>query len=107
MQCEIQVNGKKMTVDELVVAYLESLNERDGLIDLLDTKEKEIEELEGELETKEDLFKLREALYSDDRASVDWYEERYKKDCIKINQLNTTIDVLTDKLVTLRKSFGL
>ena len=42
MQCEIQVNGKKMTVDELVVAYLESLNERDGLIDLLDTKEKEI-----------------------------------------------------------------
>lgn len=107
MQGNITVNGKKMTTEELVTAYLESLNEIDDLNALLDTKDKEIEELEGELETKEDLFKLREAISSDDRPGVEWYEERYQSDCIKINQLNTTIDVLTDKLVTLRKSFGL
>ena len=107
MQGTIKINGKKMTTEELVTAYLESLNEIDGLNDLLDMKDKEIEELEGELEVKEDLFKLREAISSDDRPSDEWYEERYQKDCITINQLNVTIDVLTYKLARLRNSVGL
>ena len=107
MQGNITVNGKKMTTEELVTAYLESLNEIDDLNALLDTKDKEIEEIEGELETKEDLFKLRDAISSDNRPSAEWYEERYQRDCIKINQLNVTIDVLADKLARLIGQMGL
>ena len=96
-----------MTTEELVTAYLKSLNEIDGLNDLLDTKDKEIEELERELRVKEDLDTIRLAMVNDDRPSDEWYEERYQRDCITINQLNVTIDVLTDKLARLRKSVGL
>ena len=101
------INVRELTSEELVKVYLEALGEIDTLYALLDTKDKEIEKLEGELEVKEDLFKLREAISSDDRPSAEWYEERYQRDCITINQLNVTIDVLTDKLARLRKSVGL
>lgn len=75
---------------------------------------KQISELESELRVKEDLFKIQGGLKSPDvkianlpyleesRPSIEWYEDRYQSDCITINQLNTTIDVLTDKLARLR-----
>ena len=72
----------------------------------LEEKEKQIEELESELRVKEDLFKIKGAI-SGERPSAEWYEQRYQNDCITINQLHTTIDVLTDKLARLREVKGL
>lgn len=88
------------------------------LFSQLEEKEKQIEELETELRVKEDLFKIQGGLKSSDvkianlpyleesRPSIEWYEERYQSDCITINQLHTTIDVLTDKLARLRGQKG-
>lgn len=65
-----------------------------------------ISELETELRVKEDLFKIKGAI-SEGKPSVEWYEDRHQSDCITINQLHTTIDVLTDKLTNLRKQMCL
>lgn len=67
---------------------------------------KQISELESELRVKEDLFTIKGAI-SGGQPSVEWYEQRYQSDCITINQLHTTIDVLTDKLARLREVKGL
>lgn len=72
----------------------------------LEEKEKQIEELESELRVKEDLFTIKGAI-SGGRPSAEWYEQRYQSDCITINKLHTTIDVLTDKLAKLREVKGL
>lgn len=66
----------------------------------------QISELETELRVKEDLFKIK-GVISGEQPSVEWYEQRYQSDCITINQLHTTIDVLTDKLARLRGQMGL
>lgn len=34
---------------------------------------------------------------------IEELEQRHQLDCIKINQLNTTIDILVDKLAQLRR----
>ena len=39
--------------------------------------------------------------------SIEWYEQRHQDDCITINQLQTTIDVLADRYVNLRKNKGM
>lgn len=41
------------------------------------------------------------------RPSIEWYEERHQSDCIRINQLLTTIDVLTERYQKLREVHGL
>lgn len=71
-----------------------------------DQMQKQIEELESELRVKEDLFTIKGAI-SGERPCAEWYEQRYQSDCITINQLHTTIDVLTDKLARLRGQMGL
>lgn len=38
--------------------------------------------------------------------SIEWYEQRHQSDCITINQLYTTIDVLVDRYANLRKIHG-
>ena len=151
MRGNITVNGKKMTVAELVEAYLETKNDLDTANNLLEARKKEfdsltmrcipsavvyfqnhlfgnlviipnskyedlrnqIKELEAELRVKEDLMTIKNAISNEpteehsSRPSIEWYENRYQSDCVTINQLHTTIDVLTDKLANLRKEMGL
>lgn len=107
MQGDITVNGKKMTMTEFVELFFETedkVKERDLQIKKL---QKELDELETELRVKEDLFKIKNAISDNSRPSIEWYEDRYQSDCITINQLHTTIDVLTDKLTNLRKNMDL
>lgn len=106
MRGEIIVDGKKMTTIELVELYLETKNDLTVANQLIDAKQREIEELETELRVKEDLFKIK-GVISGEQPSAEWYEQRYQSDCITINQLHTTIDVLTDKLARLRGQMGL
>ena len=113
MRGDIVVDGKKMTATELVELYLEAKNDLTVADQLIKAKQREIEELETELRVKEDLFTIKGAISNEpteeclSRTSAEWYEQRYQDDCITINQLHTTIDVLTDKLTNLRKQMGL
>lgn len=107
MRGDITVNGKKMTVTDLVELYLEVEEKNNQLKIKLEEVCEDNEELKRELRVKEDLDTIRLAMVNDDRPSIDWYENRYQSDCVTINQLNVTIDVLIDKLARLRKSAGL
>lgn len=44
---------------------------------------------------------------SDTKHSNQWYSERHQSDCITINQLYTTIDVIVDRYANLRKNKGM
>lgn len=39
--------------------------------------------------------------------SVEWYEQRHQDDCIRINELTVTVDILIDRYANLRKNKGM
>lgn len=41
------------------------------------------------------------------RPSVEWYEQRHQDDCIRINELTVTVDILIDRYANLRKNKGM
>lgn len=61
----------------------------------------------SELESKETETCGKEPKISDSAPTREWYENRHQSDCIKINRLNTTIDVLIHKVEYLRQFAGL
>lgn len=113
MRGEITINGKKMTVTELVEAYCELKDQNNQLEFKLKEADKTIDDLERELRVKDDLLTIKGAISNEpteehsSRPSAEWYEQRYQSDCITINQLNVTIDVLVEKLARLRGHIGL
>ena len=72
-----------------VMAYTEELQTR--------------EVIKGVWETQSPLISSQ----SDMKHSKQWYSERHQSDCITINQLYTTIDVIIDRYANLRKVHGL
>lgn len=61
----------------------------------------------ADLESKESEVCKNEPKISDSTPSIEWYENRHQSDCIEINRLNTTIDVLIHKVEYLRQFAGL
>lgn len=61
------------------------------------------EVIKGVWETQSPLISSQ----SDTEHSKQWYSERHQLDCIAINQLQTTLDVLVDRYANLRKIHGL
>ena len=61
----------------------------------------------AELESEKSENCEKETISDDSRPSAEWYENRYQQDCITINRLNTTIDVLIHKIEYLRQFAGL
>lgn len=61
------------------------------------------EVIKGVWETQSPLISSQ----SDTEHSKQWYSERHQSDCITINQLHTTLDVLIDRYANLRKIHGL
>ena len=59
------------------------------------------------LESKETEICEKEPKVSGSAPSIEWYENRHQSDCIEINRLNTTIDVLIHKVEYLRQFAGL
>lgn len=57
--------------------------------------------------SRDDIYRIIEYEKRDLRERIEKQERRYQNDCITINQLHTTIDVLTDKLARLREVKGL
>lgn len=62
-----------------------------------------IEIIKGVWETQSPLISSQ----SDTENSSQWYSERHQSDCITINQLYTTIDVIVDRYANLRKNKGM
>ena len=67
----------------------------------------ELKQRIAELESKETETCEKEPIPDDCRPSMEWYENRHQSDCIEINRLNTTIDVLIHKVEYLRQFAGL
>lgn len=61
----------------------------------------------AELESKETETCENEPKISGSTPSMEWYDNRHQSDCIEINRLNTTIDVLIHKVECLRQIAGL
>ena len=157
---QVIVDGQVMNFEETVDLLCKTKSFLDEANDCLSRYAKEkhdmecqidelktyISELETELRVKEELFKIKSGLKSEefpDSITIDGYkcqiiqtqqglyisrddiyriiedekrelreriekqERRHQSDCITINQLHTTIDVLTDKLARLRGQMGL
>lgn len=64
--------------------------------------EKRIKELERDIE-QEELFNEEE----DKNKLISELQDQHQQDCIKINQLQVTLDTLVDKYSRLRKSMGM
>ena len=60
------------------------------------------EVIKGVWETQSPLISSQ----SDTKHIKQWYSERNQSDCITINQLQTTLDVLVDRYANLRKIHG-
>lgn len=67
----------------------------------------ELKQRIAELESEKSENCEEEPISDDARPSSEWYENRYQQDCITINRLNTTIDVLIHKIEYLRQFAGL
>lgn len=93
----------KNRVTELEEECAEKQKEIDKLKSYRENLKSEITELKHILATKEEYQKQ----CSDVAPSREWLEDRHQQDCITINQLNVTIDVLADKLSRLRQQIGL
>ena len=80
------------------IAELESQNEN---------LKNEIAKLKQHLKSKENLYENEEIPFADEQYEEDLLAElqdRHQQDCITINQLNVTIDVLLDKMERLRNN---
>ena len=74
---------------------------------LLRDENKKLKQRIAELESKEAETCEKEPNTSDSAPSIEWYDNRHQSDCIEINRLNTTIDVLIHKVEYLRQFAGL
>ncbi len=94
-------------LEENVGYYKDSLSRVEKNCDKLYHENKELNQRIAELECKETETCAKEQISDDCRPSIEWYENRYQSDCIEINRLNTTIDVLIHKVEYLRQFAGL
>ena len=76
-------------------------------LDKMSAENNELKQRIAELESKETETCEKEPKVSDSAPSIEWYENRHQSDCIEINRLNTTIDVLIHKVEYLRQFAGL
>lgn len=105
---------EKWSVDQLkieVVRLSEACEKKQH--EILDKNEK-INELQAELDKmcdynddlKKQVGKKPDVPFYDESAEIAKYRRQYQDDCITINQLHTTLDVLVDRYANLRKIHG-
>lgn len=70
-------------------------------------KKEKIESLQHGYDTMKTMWSNTAEENCDLRDKIAKLEDRHQSDCITINQLQTTIDVLVDKLARLREIHGL
>ena len=103
--CELQEEIARL--EENVGYYKDSLSRTEKNCNNLHHENKELKQRIAELESKETETCEKKSISDDRRPSMEWYENRHQSDCIEINRLNTTIDVLIHKVEYLRQFAGL
>ena len=102
---------KNWTVDQLKEEVVRLSDERESKQhEILDKNEK-INELQAELdkmcaynnELKRQAGEKADTPFYDESVEIAKYHRQHKSDCITINQLHTTLDVLIDRYANLRK----
>jgi hypothetical protein len=97
---ELEKENKRLAVKN---KELEEKLEKANSIVMAYTNELQTREvMKGVWETQSPLISSQ----SDTDHSKQWYSERHQSDCITINQLHTTLDVLIDRYANLRKAHG-
>lgn len=108
MRGDIVVNGKKMTVTELVELYLETRSNLEEMQLLYEDKRLEVKELEAELRVKEDLLTIKGAISNEpteehsSRPSIEWYECEMMKGLEEISRQKAIINNLVETLYLLK-----
>jgi chromosome segregation ATPase len=97
--------------DKVFEDKIAELEKRIQELDTIDAiridEKKELKQRIAELESMETETCEKEPIFDDCKQSMEWYENRHQSDCIEINRLNTTIDVLIHKVEYLRQFAGL
>ena len=102
MRGEITINGKKMTVTELVEAYCELKDKNNQLEFKLKEADKTIDDLERELRVKDDLLTIKGAILDNSRPSIEWYECEMAKQLEEISRQKAIINNLVETLYLLK-----
>lgn len=103
-----KVFGDKIAKLEKQVEYYKKSFERcEKNCDKLCAENQSLKRRIAEFGSKEIETSAKVPISDDCRPSIGWYENRYQSDCIEINRLNTTIDVLIHKVEYLRQFAGL
>lgn len=106
---------EKWSVDQLkieVVRLSEACEKKRH--EILDKNEK-INELQAELDKmcdynddlKKQISEKADVPFYDESEEIAKYRRQHQNDCIAINQLQTTLDILVDRYANLRKIHGL
>ena len=106
---------KNWTVDQLKEEIVRLADEREPKQHEILDKENKINELQAELdkmcaynnELKRQVDENADTPFYDESVEIAKYHRQHQDDCITINQLHTTLDVLVDRYANLRKIHGL
>ena len=102
------------TVDQLKKEVVRLADERESKQHEILDKDNKINELQTELdkmcdynnELKRQVNKKADMPFYDESVEIQKCHRQHQDDCIRINQLQTTIDVLVDRYANLRKIHG-
>lgn len=105
---------KSWTVDQLKEEIVRLADERESKQHEILDKDNKINELQAELdkmcaynnELKRQVDEKADAPFYDESVEIAKYHRQHQSDCITINQLQTTLDVLVDRYANLRKIHG-
>lgn len=100
------VQREQDSTDMIMKLNQEKLDKNEKIAELT-CKNQSLKQRIAELESKKTETCENEPKISDSAPSREWYENRHQSDCIEINRLNTTIDVLIHKVEYLRQFAGL
>lgn len=106
---------KSWTADQLKEEIFRLADEREAKQHEILDKENKINELQAELdkmcaynnELKRQVDEKADTPFYDESVEITKYYRQHQSDCITINQLHTTLDVLIDRYANLRKIHGL
>ena len=105
---------KNWTVDQLKEEIVRLADEREAKQHEILDKENKINELQAELdkmcaynnELKRQVCEKADVPFYDESVEIAKYHRQHQDDCVTINQLHTTLDVLIDRYANMRKIHG-
>jgi chromosome segregation ATPase len=106
---------KSWTVYQLKEEIVRLADEREAKQHEILDKDNKINELQAELDKmcdynndlKRQISEKADVPFYDESVEIAKYRRQHQDDCVTINQLHTTLDVLVDRYANLRKIHGL